>query len=177
MAAPIWLRGQDLAVFTVQPGTRSATDGSITWGTAISMLSVLSSVTFEDMRETEMIIPVTAVQAHYERTILNSSCTIVEILKRGGTVAAGTPQVPTATTGPILPLIAQGWDLVKVVATRGKAAGVGTSLTCQTYTYLGTISRFSDGHQNLGANTCSLTLVPINDGTNSAMTDVESAVA
>jgi len=177
MAAPLFLRGQDLKVCTVQPGTRSASDGSITWGTAVSLLDVLQSITFQDTRETEMIIPVTAVQAHYERTILNSSCTIVEILKRGGTVAAGTPQVPTASTGPILPMIAQGWDLVKVVCTRGKAAGVGTSLTCQTYTYLGTISGFSDGHQNIGANTCSLSLVPINDGTNSAFVDVEAALS
>ena len=90
-----YILGRHLFSCNVYPGTRAETDGAITWGTAINILAYLESLSFSDVREVERITPVNATQAHYERTLLDSTCEIVEILRKGGTAATGTPAVPT----------------------------------------------------------------------------------
>jgi len=170
-----YILGRHLFSCNVYPGTRAESDGAITWGTAISILPYLEALTFDDIRDTERIVPVTAVQAHYERTVLDSTCQITEILRKGGTAATGTPAVPT--TGQILPILLQGFDIIKIVAVRGKQAGVSTTVNCGTYTYIGQIARGSDGHQNAGKNTATISLMPFFDGTNAPFTYAEAATS
>lgn len=152
-ATPNWLLGKHLLSLDVYSGTRD-TAGTITWATvSSSLLKRVDYVRVSDERMLEMIQSVDGIYAHYEKTLMDFSCTIGEILKRkAGSIVN------------ILPALSQSTDLVKVVFTRGSAG------TTETYTFLGTIRGFQDGVSAFGKNAAELTLAPIDDGTNSPLT-------
>jgi hypothetical protein len=147
-----YILGRHLYSCTVTPGTRADADGAISWGgSPVNILAYVESISITDVREVERITPVNAAYAHYERTLLDSTCEIVEILRKGA--------------APVLPLLLQNYDLIKLVAVRGKQAGSSGGGILGTYTYIGQIARGSDGHVNMGKNTASISLVPFYDGT------------
>jgi hypothetical protein len=138
-----WLLGKHLNSLQVFYGVRAA-DGTMTW-TSAGYLAGNSApgscdyVRLADDRALEQINAVDDDHAHYEKTLYDSSFVVGEILKR---------------TGNILPLIANTYDYVKVVFTRGVPSGTGM----QTYTYEGIIRGFNDGVVAMGKNSCEITL-------------------
>jgi hypothetical protein len=137
-----WLLGKDLSALNVYSGTR-ASDGTMTWSSASSLLNRVDYVRISDDRALDMIASVDAIFAHYEKTIMDFTLTVGEILTKGATN--------------ILPGMAAGTDYVKVVFTRGS----------QTYTFLGIIQSFQDGVTAMGKNAVELTLKPIDLGSTS----------
>lgn len=139
MAAKKWIIGRDLTALSLYTGVR-ASDGTITWTLAGSLVGYTDSVTISDDRVLEPIQSVDGLYMHYEKTLMDFSCMVTEIL--------------SSVQASVTALVAQTSDFCKVVFTR---AG-------KVYTFLGVISDFHDGISSFGKNTATLTLKPIDTG-------------
>ena len=138
-----WMLGKDLTSLDLYVGTRNATTGAIAWAGSSSDLSDYPDyIRVNDQRLLDMIAPVNAEYAHYERTLFDSSLTVGEVLSKN--------------TKGVLAGLAEAAQYIKVVFTRGGG----------TYTYLGQIRNFTDGISSMGKNVAELTLAPFFDGTN-----------
>jgi hypothetical protein len=148
--APNYFLGQGVTSLNVYTGARDGGTGVMTWSTTANSIppgsdgaggASLDYFRVSDMRLLEMIVPVGAVNAHYEKILNDSAFVIGEILKKSGNV---------------LQTLVDGNDYLKVVAVMAPG----------TYTYHGIIRNFNDGASALGKNSHEVTLAPFWDGTN-----------
>lgn len=131
---PVWCLGRHVTVCSITPQS-VASDGTLSDGSASSLVGSIDSVSLTSQPETEEVSAMTTTRANNVIIKNATSVTLVEILK-----SSGTNILAAAVTG------ANG-DYFKVILTRG----------AQTWTFYGLRGAYSEDLQR-GKSTASLTL-------------------